>query len=253
MTEQLRGQRFSPGDLAEAWAAGGAIARAAGTTATAYALAFTLPGAILLGGLIWLGWLPLLPVAAGGFMLLAPVGLAGFFGIAEACEAGRRPGWGDLRRGFATAAPALWALALVCGLLFMIFVTDAAILYAYLVGGDALPISALTAGNVTGFVAWAMLSGGFVAFLLYCISAFAVPLLCERRCSLVAAVVSSVRLVFGNFLAAMSWGAWLAVCGMLSVLLLPSLPWVLPRLAFASRALYRRVLPQSGEGSGKPV
>jgi uncharacterized membrane protein len=37
-------------------------------------------------------------------------------------------------------------------------------------------------------------------FLLFCISAFSVPLLCERRVGLVDAVVTSVRIVvFGNF------------------------------------------------------
>jgi hypothetical protein len=83
----------------------------------------------------------------------------------------------------------------------MIFVTDAAILYAYMVGGtpvwltDLLPANA----NVAAFVRWAGVSGLVVALLLFCISAFSVPLLCERRVGLVGAIVGSVRIVLRQF------------------------------------------------------
>ncbi|MCL2635396.1 MAG: hypothetical protein FWD50_02045, partial [Betaproteobacteria bacterium] len=75
------------------------------------------------------------------------------------------------------------------------------------------------------------------------VSAFAVPLLCERRCGLVGAVAASVRIVFANFAPAMLWALLLGVVIIGSCLLLPLLPLTLPWLAHAGRALYRRVLP----------
>lgn len=213
-----------------------------------YAAIFALAGVLPLGALWLAGWTPFVLAAAGGFMLLAPISLAGFFGIAKASDAGRQPAWGDIVAGFREAAPALWALALVCALLFMIFVTDAAILYAYLVGGEAVGFAQWAPhAGVGSFIRWSAISGLVVAFLLYCISAFSVPLLCERRSGLVGAVICSVRLIFGHFPVAILWAFCLSTAGIAAALLLPLLPVVLPWLAYASRALYREVLPIDAE------
>jgi uncharacterized membrane protein len=102
---------------------------------------------------------------------------------------------------------------------------------------DILPASA----NVMKFLFCGRLSRGLVvAFLLFCISAFSVPLLCERRAGLVDAVTASVRIVFGASSPAMLWAALLSTLIIGSILLLPLLPLTLPWLAYASRALYRQ-------------
>jgi len=238
---------LSIASLRRAMAQGWRIAGATRGVGMAYALLFTLGGLAIIGGLLAQGWTPFIIAAAGAFMLLGPAILAGFFGIAEAFEAGQAVNLGCIGRGFARASRALWALALVCALLFMIFVTDAAILYAYMVGatpvwlGKLLPASA----NVLSFVQWSAVSGLFIAFLLYCVAAFSVPLLCERRAGLVEAVVTSVRVVFGNFVVAILWAFLLATVVVGSVFLLPLLPLTLPWMAHASRALYREALPVS--------
>ena len=227
--------------LAEGWR----VANETRGTSIAYTAIFVLAGAAIIGGLLARGWTPFVIAAAGAFMLVGPVILAGYFGIARACETGGRVGFSAVAAGFGGASRALWALALVCGLLFMIFVTDAAILYAYMIGdvpvwlGELLPASA----SVARFVLWSSVSGAGVAFLLVAVSAFAVPLLCERRASLVEAVVKSVRIVFGNFFTTMVWAVLLSVTVIASILMLPLLLLTLPWLAYASRALYRSALP----------
>lgn len=227
--------------LADGWR----LANATRGISIGYSLLFVLGGAAIMGGLLAQGWTPFVLAAAGAFMLVGPALLAGFFGIARAFEAGEPVTAGAVVAGFGGAARALWALALVCGLLFMIFVTDAAILYAYMVGATPIWLDDLipAAAGVIGFAKWAALSGLVVALLLFCISAFSVPLLCERRSGLVDAVVTSVRVVLGNFAAAILWAFLLSTATIASVLLLPLLPLTLPWLAYASRALYRRVLP----------
>lgn len=221
------------------------VATATRGTSIAYAAIFMLIGAVILGLLLAQGFTPFVLAAAGAFMLVGPAVLAGFFGIAQAHEEGRKVGFGETARGFAAASNAIWVIALICALLFMIFVTDAAILYSYMVGGAPVWLTGLvpaTAG-VMDFLFWGAVSGCVIAFLLFCISAFSVPLLCERRAGLVNAVVASVRVVFGNFLPAMTWAALLAGLVMGSILLLPLLPLTLPWLAYASRSLYRQVFP----------
>lgn len=238
-------RKFHGTHLRQALADGWQMAGATRAVSVAYSLIFVLGGVAIIGGLLAQGWSPFVIAAAGAFMLVGPVILAGFFGIAAAREAGGPVGFAAVARGFAKASGALWALALVCGLLFMIFVTDAAILYAYMVGATPVWLGEIwpASEGVIRFVRWSAISGAFIAFLLFCVSAFAVPLLCERRAGLVGAVVCSVRVVFGNFVPAISWAFLLSTVVIGSVLLLPLLPLTLPWLAYASRALYRQVLP----------
>lgn len=236
---------FSVATLRLALREGWQLAAATRRISLVYASIFTLAGALIIGGLLVRGLTPFVIAAAGAFMLLGPVFLAGFHGIAAAHEAGQGGGAAAVFGGFRRAAPTLWVLALVCALLFMIFITDAAILYSYMIGGAPVWLAELPAnpGGVGRFLLWGSVSGLFIAGLLYAVSVFAVPLLCERRSSLVGAIALSVRLVFANLLPAILW-AWLLAVGIIgSVLLLPLLPLTLPWLAFAGRALYRRVLP----------
>jgi len=229
--------------LAEGWR----MASATRGISFGYALIFTLGGLLIMGSLLALGWTPFIIAAAGAFMLVGPIILAGFFGIAGAQEAGQPVGPGSIVSGFARASRALWALALVCALLFMIFITDAAILYAYMVGATPVWLDNLLPANtnVLSFVRWAGVSGFVVALLLYAVAAFSVPLLCECRTGLVEAVVLSVRVVFANFTPAIFWAFLLSTIIIGSILLLPLLPLTLPWMAYASRALYRQVLPTS--------
>lgn len=236
---------FSFASLQRALAEGWRMANATRGVSIGYSLIFVLAGGVIIGGLLRQGWTPFIIAAAGAFMLIGPAILAGFFGIAQAHESGEKTGITSIFYGFSQASGALWALALVCGLLFMIFVTDAAILYAYMLGdvpvwlGDLQP----AADGVARFVRWSAVSGAVVAFLLFCVSVFAVPLLCEQRAGLVEAVVSSVKGVFSNFIPAISWAVLLSTAVIGSVFLLPLLPLTLPWMAYASRALYREVLP----------
>lgn len=236
---------FGFNEISRALGTGWLLAKATRTTSSGYAAIFTLCGALIIGGLLIQGFSPFVIAAAGAFMLLGPAILAGFFGIATAFETRGQAKLSDTLKGFAAADPALWVVALVCALLFMIFVTDAGILYSYMVGGAPIWLNELIPlrPGVTDFLFWGAVSGWVIAFLLFCVSAFSVPLLCERRTGLVAAVVASARAVFGSFRPAMAWAALLAVLIIGSILLLPLLPFTLPWLAFASRALYRQVFP----------
>lgn len=238
---------LSPAAVRRALAAGWHLANATRSISIAYAGIFTLGGLAIVGGLLVLGLAPLVIAAAGAFMLVGPPVLAGFFGIAAAWEAGERVRFAAVGEGFRRAASGLWVVALVCALLFMIFVTDVATLYSYMVGGTPVWLVDLAAftGNVASFLKWGIVSGAFLAFLLFCVSAFSVPLLCEGRATLVGAVATSVKVVFGSFPTAVLWGALLATMTIASILLLPLLPLTLPWLAYASRALYRETLPLS--------
>lgn len=230
----------------QALLAGWATTRATRGVSFAYAGVFALIGLVIIAALLAGGFTPFVLAAAGAFMLIGPAILAGFFGIAHDHEFRGGTSFASIAAGFRAASGAIWVLALVCALLFMIFVTDAAILYSYMVGGTPVWLADLVPATpgVSSFLLWGAVSGFVIALLLYCVSAFSIPLLCERRAGLVDAVVASVRVVFGNFPAAMLWAALLSILLMSSIFLLPIFPLVLSWLAHASRALYRTIFPE---------
>jgi uncharacterized membrane protein len=236
---------FSLTTLTESLADGWRLTRATLRPSIGYSLPFALIGLLSLVLLNNSGFLPFVLALAGSFMIFGPVLLAGFYGIAKAHETGESPGLGAVVRGFSQAAPALWVLVLICLLLFLIFVTDAAILYSYMIGD--LPMSFASVieqgPNAAQFLIWSSISGAFIAGMVYVVTVFSVPLLCERRADLVPAVVSSIKATFGNPVAALVWALLLASIGILSAIFLPLLPITLPWLAYSGRALAKRVIP----------
>ncbi|MBK8336286.1 MAG: DUF2189 domain-containing protein [Sterolibacteriaceae bacterium] len=201
--------------------------------------------ALLAALLLWRADLmPLMITAAGGFMLVGPALLAGYFRLARVLRAGGVPGWRDLLAGFREAPRQLWGLALVCALLLMIWLTDAGILYSFMIGAKA---SEAGGGAMGRFLGWSAPMGALLAFIIYAVTAFSVPLLCERRAGLVPAVVASVRAVFGNFPVLMLWALLLAATMILSILLLPLFVVAFPLLAYASEALHGRVFARGVE------
>lgn len=86
--------------------------------------------------------------------------------------------------------------------------------------------------------------GAVLAFIIFAISAFSVPLLCARRAGLVRAVSASVRAVFANFGVVMVWAVLISTLTIGSILVLPLFLVVFPLLAYASDAIYRQVFPE---------
>ena len=174
---------------------------------------------------------------AGGFLLVGPALLAGFFAVRRVA-ATRPPRLADLVGGFAAAPRGVWALAAVCALLFLIWMSDAATVYSFMIG-DTRP----GADQVWRFHAWTSLMGGVFALIVFHITAFAVPLLLDRRATLVGAVVASVRGIWTNGPAMATWAGVLAAAIIATVFVPPLLGVSLPWLAFVSDLLYLRVYP----------
>ncbi|HSJ47604.1 MAG TPA: DUF2189 domain-containing protein [Gammaproteobacteria bacterium] len=240
--------RFSIGDIVLALRSGWATFRAIPGLSLVLGTIIASLGMGVLWGIYRIGVSAMALPFAGGFMLLGPILLAGFFRLAEAVASGRQPSIGDALCGFRQAPAGLWAVALLCAFLFMIWITDAAILYSFMIGGlDAtgqLPwLNQLQADKVS-FTLWSSLTGAVLAFVVFAVSAFSVPLLHQRRATLIQAVHASVSLVLRNFFVSIAWGLLLTGTILLSILLLPLLALVLPVMAYASFALYLRVFPE---------
>ncbi len=238
-------RKLRPAGIGRALSAGWNVLRANLALSLGSAAVFAAIGLVLLGTVVALDMAPMILPLAGGFMLVGPALLAGYFNVFRLAAGGGRPGFADFLAGFRNAPGELWVLALVCAFLFLVWITDAATIYSFMIGRTPVPLRDLLppGADVRAFELYGALMGSVLAFIIYAISAFAVPLLFDRRSALVSAVVASVRAVFGSFLVALLWALLLAAAVIASILVLPLLPFVFPWLAYASYALYREVFP----------
>lgn len=212
-----------------------------------YAMIFAVIGVVILVGIERASFAPLIFPLAGGFMLIGPVLLTGFFAMADRLSRREACAFSDIANGFSRASGEMLAIALVCTLLFTIWVTDVATVYGFTVG--RVPASPLTllfpAHNVLAFMIWSSVLGAILAFVIFAISAFSVPLLYYQRAGLVQAIQLSVNAVFANLIPSLVWATILAVSIIGSILVIPLFLVTFPVLAFASHALYRELFPDS--------
>ena len=211
-----------------------------------YSMIFAFIGVVIFVGIERASFAPMIFPLAGGFMLVGPVLLTGFFAIADRVALKQPCRFSDIVAGFSHASRGMFAIAMVCTLLFMIWVTDVATLYGFTVGRvpvSLLPVSS-PSDNVVSFLVWTSLIGAVLAVVIFSISAFSVPLLYYRRAGLVRAVVLSVRAVFANLTASLLWAMILSVTIIGSILIFPLFLVAFPVLAFASHSLYRELFPE---------
>lgn len=242
----LQPAQVSLADLWSSIAVGMAQFRAVPMLSAAYAAVFVVLGGMLFLVLDAVSIAPLSLSLAGGFMLVGPILLAGFFSVSDVLHAGGKPVAADIPRGFRRMPRGGWVVSFVCALLFLIWLTDAGTLYGFMVGHEPIGFARMLPADarVSDFILFSSIMGAVLAFILFTISAFSIPLIHDRRADLVSGVVASVRAVFTRFPVMMCWAVVLAVVIMISALVLPLLLITLPVMAYASRAFYFRVFPK---------
>ncbi len=238
-------RRLTMGSIAKAIRRGWQLFSLTRSVSVSYAMIFAAIGLIILLGIEQASVVPMMLPMAGGFMLLGPLLLCGFFALADAVASGRSPVFSDVLAGFSHVSREMLALAMVCMLLFLIWVTDAATLYGFMVGrAPASLLGVLPLPESGGaFLLWSSLMGAALAFVIFAISAFSVPLLYYRRAGLVRAVVLSCRAILANFGPCIVWALLLSGAIICSILLLPLFLLVFPVLSFASHELYKELFP----------
>ena len=213
-------------------------------------------------------------ILAGGIALIAPLFLPLFHSLLQAQARGERPRLGFALSAYRRMGAGFWALAAACGFLLLVWITDAGILYAFMVGAGtavepvvAAPLGGAGAGTssalnpaspliptawahpgLRSFVIWASLMGAVLAAGIHLIAGFSLPLLQEGRAPIIPAIHASVRTVFGNLTATLTWGLILVLGLLLGFLLPPLLALVAPVLAYSQYALYRRAFPLTAPG-----
>ena len=201
---------------------------------------------LLAGDRFWL-----LAGAFTGFLLVAPVVATGLYAVSRALESGERASLGT---ALAAWRPAGNERLVGFGLLLALagtgwVLTSAALITAFAadpVNGpaDFLRIVVLAESSWL-FEAWLAL-GGVLAAPVFASSVIAIPLLLDRRIGVLAAVLTSWRVVMAAPATLALWAGLLmgiTLAGMLPLLL--GLPVVVPWLAHASWHAYRELVDAS--------
>ena len=206
--------------------------------------------------LIWLArhhfWL--LAGAFSGFLLVAPVAATGLYAVSRALEQGQRA---DLAVALAAWQPQ--RRLVIFGLLLAMAGTGWVMTSAALITGfagapvnspiDFLRVVVLNEQSPL-FEVWLAL-GAFLAAPVYASSVVAIPLLLDRQVSVLAAVLTSWRVVQAHPAAMALWAGLLmglTVLGMATALV--GLVVVAPWLAHASWHAYRDLVSAQGAPAG---
>lgn len=247
-TSPLQPEKFELSDIVDSIAKGFEFYLSIPGPSTLYTLPFAIIGLVIFYTIGLSGISPMFLSFAGGFMLIGPAMLTGFFRLANSRDSQSRPNPLDAFKAFKHAPAGLWVIALLCTFFFLVWITDAAVLYSMMIGSTDLPYQLpwlinLESDQVIQFELWSALTGAVIAFIVFAVSAFSVPLLHDDRANLIQSVHASVRAVFHNFFNALAWGMILTGTVVISIILLPLFLVTLPVLAYASHNLYLKVFP----------
>ncbi len=194
----------------------------------------------------------LLAGAFSGFLLVAPLMATGLYGVSRELEQGRRA---NLHTALAAWRPHD-ARLVVFGLLLALAGTGWVLTSASLITrfaaepvnnpADFLRVVVL-GGHPYLFEVWLAL-GGALAAPVFASSVIAIPLLLDRRVSVMTAVLTSVRAALLNPLPMALWATLIMALTMLGMLAtaLVGLVVVLPWLAHASWHAYRDLVEPEG-------
>lgn len=193
----------------------------------------------------------LLPVAAAGYALVAPVLAAGLYQASRLREANESV---TVQKIFAIPADAYGRLAFFgvpLLLAYFVWVLVAFVLLMLFLGTSAVPPAdrlfhtLLFTNQGLGLLFTGTFAGALLAFGIFSMSTVAVPMLLERDVNVVSALATSVRAVSFNFGPMLLWAGLIAgfvALGMLTLFV--GLAVAFPLLGYATWHAYRDLVPQ---------
>ena len=211
-------------------------------------------GAVFLAGgvaIALIGWgrFDLLAGAFSGFLLVAPLLLAGLYAISRDREAGVPPGRASVIAAWRVSNAALVRLGLLLALVGTLWVGLSVLIvtgWSQARGGvSGFVVDFMLAADWRPFMLW-LLAGGVFAALVFATSAVSVPMLVDREASLRCALLTSVRAVGSSPEAMTVWAAIVMVTAVVSIALVLPLLVLVPVLGHATWHAYRETVQAEG-------
>jgi uncharacterized membrane protein len=217
---------------------GWADLRAAPAQSLGYGFVMVLLSWGVAGVAIRLGSYWALLVLLSGFVFVAPVLALGLYAISRQLEAGVTPSLaGGLRQQRRSLGNAM-VFALVLLVVFLVWARAGSMVHVFF-PPDAAP----GWPQLLAFLGIGSAVGSIFALVSFAISAFSLPMLCDRDVDAISAVVSSVNAVLRNKRAMAVWGALIVLLTALGfATALVGLAVTMPLLGHATWHAYRETL-----------
>ncbi|MCG8427296.1 MAG: DUF2189 domain-containing protein [Chromatiales bacterium] len=210
-----------------------------------YALPFVLICILLEWGLMYNGYALISYLLAGGFLLLLPPLLVVYYQIIDQQNNNQPVTAGTLLQAFRNTPSTIWGLLVIAIILYLIWITDALIVYTVYFTLDPLDLDSygtdqLLRGEVNEFLFYATLMGAVIGVIAFAITAFAIPKAFYQKAGFVDAVVYSIKTIFRHFPVMVPWALLVGSSQLLALTFFPPLELLLlPLFAFANYYAYQ--------------
>jgi uncharacterized membrane protein len=162
------------------------------------------------------GWQSMIPVFAGGFMLIGPILGVGLYEASRLRKAGGPVRWSDVLFTGLRSPIQLSLLGLMLFLIFVVWVQIAVLLFMIFMGGSPfLPIDIfiprlLFTWQGVSLLVVGTVVGAMLAAFVFALSVISAPMLIDRRIGLASAVIASVNATMLNIKPMALWAALIA-------------------------------------------
>lgn len=214
----------------------------------AYGLAVFALSVAIVWGLFRLEMDYILFPALAGFLVVGPFVATGLYRKSRALETGERVSLRQMIFVKAASGAQVWFTGAILGLLLVVWMRAAVIIYALFFGLRPFPgLDHVAEMLFTTPYGWAMLAtgtvvGGLFAAFSFAISAFSIPMLLNEETDAFTAMGVSISLVWNNLPVMLAWGTMVLFLFLLSVATgLFGLIVVFPLLGHAAWHSYRAI------------
>lgn len=193
-----------------------------------------------------------IPALAAGFFLVSPLLAIGLYDVSRSLAQASKPTFWHSLMSWRRAPFNLLAMGLVLMMAFLIWMMLANMVFAIFFSGitpsfeSALDVLFFS-GDSPAFMGAGLLSGGVIAFAVFCISVISVPMIMDRNADVMSAVISSIRCVSTNPRPMLLWAALIVMfVGLGLVTFFIGLVVFMPLVGHASWHAYRDLVQADG-------
>lgn len=226
-------------------AAGWRDLKAAPWISLSYGVVFLLLSFLLTALLTSIGMSFFIPALAAGFFLISPLLAFGLYDVSRSLALGDQPTFLGSLISWRRAPFNLLVMGLTLTLAFLIWMMLANMVFAIFFFGitpdfaSAFDVLFLS-GDSPAFMAAGILSGGVIAFAVFCISVISVPMIMDRNADVMSTVITSIRCVSTNPRPLLLWAVLIVMfVGLGLITLFIGLVIFMPLVGHASWHAYR--------------